>query len=304
MTEDEILAHTPGVLSQVQRAFYFEHGYLHLEGLIGAEWLKRIQVTTAAVIEASRTLTESSDVFTLQTGDGTPLLRRLNYAADEYATYREFAFDSTLPDVVADLVGPHVKFRECMVNFKAAAGDDEVSWHQDLVFYPHTNASPLLTHTCLDAVTDEMGPLQVIPGSHRLGFFDHYAEDGSWAGRISDADLRRLPTDEAVSLTGGPGTTTILHGGTVHGSRRNRSDRMRALLVCGYSSADAFCYVPLAKASRIAWQMARGKPAERAHHERLRIRIPPDFSGEYTSIVELRARSAAAADDRGSRQIS
>ena len=291
MTEAEILALAPGVLTLAQRAFYFEQGYLQIEGLIAGAWLESIQATTAEVIDASRALPESNDVFTLQMrSDAAPNLRRLNYAADEYATYRDFAFDSMVPDVVADLVGPDVKFRECMVNFKAAGSGDEVSWHQDLVFYPHTNSSPLLALTCVNAVDDEMGPLQVIPGSHRLGFFDHYAEDGSWAGRIADRDLHRLPLDEAVSLTGPPGTTTILHGGTVHGSRRNRSDRTRALLVCGYSSADAFCYVPLAKPSRLAWQIVRGKPARQSHHEPLHMRMPPQWSNEYTSIVELRDR--------------
>ena len=136
-----------------------------------------------------------------------------------------------------------------------------------------------------------MGPLQVIPASHRLGLFDHYDGHGNWAGRVSDSDLEELAQETAVALTGAPRSVTLLHGGTVHGSGRNQSERWRTLVVCGYSSADSFCYVPLAKASKLAWQIVRGAPAQLAHVEAQSLRIPPDWSRGYTSIVELRDSS-------------
>ena len=46
----------------------------------------------------------------------------------------------------------------------ASEGGDEVRWHQDFPFQPHTNTSTLATLTCIEDVTEEMGPLQVIPG--------------------------------------------------------------------------------------------------------------------------------------------
>ena len=39
MTPEEILACEPRVLSQAQREFYFEHGYVMVESLISADWL-------------------------------------------------------------------------------------------------------------------------------------------------------------------------------------------------------------------------------------------------------------------------
>ena len=288
MNRQDILARSPTVLSKEQRTFFFERGYVRLEGLIDSGWLERLRTTTAAVLERAGRLTVSDDVLDLEAEVETRRVRRLNYAADEYPEYRAFAFDSVIPDLVADVVGPDVKFRECMVNFKPPVSRDEVSWHQDLPFYPHTNTTPLLALVSLEGITPDMGPLQVIPGSHRLGLFDHYDPDGSWAGRVSDTDLEKLPIGNAVALTGAPGLVTLLHGGTVHGSGRNHSDRWRTLVVCGYSSADSFCYVPLAKASDLAWQIVRGGRAKLAHVEPQGLRIPPDFSRGYTSIVELR----------------
>ena len=288
MTLEEILAHPPRVLSEAQRARYFEQGYLHLERFIPEEWVQRLRAATAEMVERARSVPASDDEYVVEPDHcrAAPRLRRLNCAADRHPTYWSFAFQSPVPDLVADLVGPDVKFRESMLNFKASSGGDQVRWHQDIPFYPHTNTTPLITLTCIEDVTEEMGPLQVIPGSHKLGFFDHYDEHGQWAGRVSDEDLKTVPVGDAMSLTGPAGSITVIHGGMIHGSQPNHSDRWRPLLVCGYSSADAFCYSRIGTNSKYIWRMARGEPAKYAHHEPLRLRVPPDWSGAYRSIFE------------------
>ena len=42
MTPEEILKHKPRVLSQDQREFYFENGYLLIEKVIPQEWIDRL----------------------------------------------------------------------------------------------------------------------------------------------------------------------------------------------------------------------------------------------------------------------
>ena len=290
MTPNEILAVKPGVLSQRQRETFFDEGYIFLEGFISSDWMDRLRVATAEIVERSRSVTASDDVFALQPGHtaSSPQLRRLKRAADNHPVIWEFASRSTLPDMVTDLVGPDVKFREAMINFKWSEGGDEVKWHQDLPFHPFTNLTPLTTLLYLEDVSPDMGPLLVIPGSHKGELFDHYGVDGGWAGHISDADLARVPLDDAVALTGPAGSLAIIHCGMIHGSERNDSDRVRPVLLCGYSAADAYCYWPYAlePLSRYAWQIVRGSPARHAHHEALRLRLPPDFSDGYTSIFE------------------
>ena len=293
MTPEEILTRPAQVLSEAQRAAYFDEGYLHLEGFVSHEWLRGLRAATAEMIDRSRSVTASNDEFVLDMDHHrhAPRLRRLRCAADRHPAYRSFAFESRVPDLVADLVGPDVKFRECFVNFKASGGGDEVRWHQDLPFYPHTNTTPLVTCIAVEDITEEMGPLRVIPRSHKLGFFNHYDDEGGWTSRISDEDLRRVPVDEAVSLTGPAGSVTVIHGGMIHGSKPNNSNRWRPLLLCGYSSADAFCYVELRSTSKYVWQVVRGRPAKYAHHEPVRLRVPPTWSSAaYRSIFEDQKR--------------
>ena len=89
-----------------------------------------------------------------------------------------------------------------------------------------------------------------------------------------------------MSLPAPAGTLIVIHGWMIHGSDRNISDRCRPLLICGYSSADAFSYTPLGNTSRYTWEIVRGQPAKYSHHESLRLRVPPDWSRGYTSIFE------------------
>ena len=291
MTLDEVFSYPPRVLSREQRALYFEEGYLCLEGLVAADWIERLRQASARMIELSRPLTESNETFVLDEGHSgeAPRLRRLNCAVDRDPVFWAYASESLLPDLAADLVGPDVKFRESLINFKWARGGDEVRWHQDLVFYPHTNTTPMLMLTCLEDVEPDQAPLMVVPGSHRLGMLEHYDGQDRWLGRISDEEIEKVPLHEAVPLTGPAGTVIVLHGCIVHGSHRNESERSRPLLTCGYSSADAFSYTPLSgsNVSKYIWQIVRGEPAKYAHHEPVRFRIPPDYSKAYTSIFEM-----------------
>ena len=290
MTLEEVLSHPPSVLSVEQRAAYFEQGYLKLENWVSENWVERLRAASHRIIERSRSVTASNEMFVLDEGHSatSPRLRRLNCAVDYDSSFWAYASESALPDVAADLVGPDVKFRESLINFKWARGGDEVRWHQDLVYYPHTNTSPLLMLTCLDEVKSDQAPLMVVPGRHRLGMLDHY--DGvRWLGRSCDEALTKVDLQQAVPMTGLPGTLIVLHGCVVHGSRKNLSDRNRPLLTCGYSSADAFSYTPLpaGNISRHIWKIVRGSPAKFSHHEAMRCRIPPNYSRAYTSIFEM-----------------
>ena len=288
VTPEQILSYPTTTLTEEQRRFYFDHGYLHLPTLIAGDELARLQKATEDMIEQSRSCMQSNAQFVLEPDHTAqaPRLRRMNRAVDFHDCYWEYASQSILPDVIRDLVGPNVKFRESMINFKWSDGGDEVRWHQDIPFYPHTNLTPLISLLHLTNVTPDMGPLRVIPGSHRGPLFDHYDKDGSWAGRISDTDLQRLDLERAIELPGSAGSLTVIHGVMIHGSHHNRSHRRRPLLVCGYSSADAFSYTPLGNVSRHTWKIVRGNPAKYAHHEAVSLRIPPDWSKSYTSIFE------------------
>lgn len=153
----------------------------------------------------------------------------------------------------------------------------------------------------VEDVTPDQGPSRVVPGSHKGTIHEHYDRDGRWTGHIREEDLAQVPLDPAVDLVGPAGTVTAHHGGTIHGSGPNRSASSRPILVVGYSSSDARPYTAFSNPSSHYLDVVRGKPARYAHHDAVRLPLPPDWSGGYTSIFadqqcEAPADGDAAAD--------
>lgn len=295
MTPEEILSEKPRVLTQRQRERYFEDGYLLVERFVDADWLARLKAGVQRLIDRSREISQSGAVFDLEPGHSAadPRLRRVSSPNDEDAIFWDFASRSPLGDLLADVLGPHVKFHQSKLNFKWAKGGTEVKWHQDAPFFPHTNAAVLTAGLYLDECGMDQGPLAVIPGSHEREVFDHYAADGSWAGFIQPADLGRVALDKATYLCGPAGSVTLHNYRTVHGSEPNCSDLGRPLLLNVMSAADAVPYTYNPLKTRYYQQVIRGEAQRWAQHDPRPLPLPPDWSGGYTSIFDYQQGKAA-----------
>ena len=288
MDQDEILAHPPCVLTQEQRQFFCEQGYLAFPGLIDEERLVPMRKALAKVVDSARGLDASTNTLDLEKDHSAenPRLRRAAYLDDLDAVFWQLCSESVIPDIAADLLGPNVRFREIMANFKWAGGGAEVKWHQDIVFYPHTHVGTCQFLVLLENVGPEQGPLQVIPGSHKGPIFEHYDSNGDWTGAVSETDLAHVPLHRAVELTGPAGTVSVHHSCTVHGSARNMSTRGRPAFVITYSAADALPYTPPPYPSSNYGRLVRGAEPRYAHHQALRMPLPPDWSAGYSSIFD------------------
>ena len=56
------------------------------------------------------------------------------------------------------------------------------------------------------------------------------------------------------------------------------------MLICGYNAEDARPYTAPAYPSSHHGMVVRGKAATTARHDSVTLRLPPDWSGGYTSI--------------------
>ena len=287
MTPEAILEQPPLALTQDQREFYFDNGFLAVEGLVPQDWVDRMQAATAALLAESREISESNDRFDLGPDHSAsdPRPRRIRAAVDQHPTYWDFTVSPFLTDVAADLVGPDVKFHSSKLNFKWPGGAEEIRWHQDIPAWPHSNYSPVTIGVYLEDVTSAHGPLAVVPGSHDGELFDHFDEDGNWTGYVADRDLARVALNDAVELTGPTGTLCALNCRVIHSSQRNTADRVRPLFLNVYSSADAFAYGDPPTPTSHTGEIVRGAPARWSHNDPRPCRIPPDWAKEgYVSI--------------------
>ena len=75
MTPEQVLSIKPKVLTQKQREFYFENGYMLLEKLLPDEWIERLRATTDEMVDRSRGITKSDAVWDLDKGHTRRRLR-------------------------------------------------------------------------------------------------------------------------------------------------------------------------------------------------------------------------------------
>ena len=303
MTPEAVLSHPARVLTQDQREEYFSNGYVAVESLLGAGELARIRAVVDEFVERSRGERRSGAVFDLAPGHSAqaPRIRRLKRPHEQHPLFWEVA-TGVLADVAADLVGPDVVFHHSKLNFKWNDGHDQVDWHQDIQFYPHTNYSPLTIGLLLQDTAFADGAVGFLPGSHTGALFDQYDDKGQWAGCLNAGDVEKLDVGSAVYVEAPAGSITVHNCRTVHGSPPSTKADGRPLLLNAYASADAFPLHPAsgARAARRGGDPGQARPLGRITTPRPCL-IPPDWSGGYTSIFAAQAGEdgAGAAPDTG-----
>ncbi|MGI9334682.1 MAG: phytanoyl-CoA dioxygenase family protein [Gammaproteobacteria bacterium] len=220
--------------------FYREQGYLVVEGVVDEEQLDLIRCEVDAAVAGAGKVVENDDVYDLEASHTPerPRVRRIKTPHLHIASLGRLARSAPLVSVLKRLIGPGVRLQTSKLNMKSAGYGAAVEWHQDWAFYPHTNEDLLAVGVMLDDMTDENGPLLVMPGSHKGPVYDHH-HDGYFCGAI-DLDQCDLDFSRAVALTGPAGSMSFHHVRMVHGSAVNRSDHQRRLMLYQYTSTDAW----------------------------------------------------------------
>ncbi|XWN31564.1 MAG: phytanoyl-CoA dioxygenase family protein [Devosia sp.] len=297
MTPDHIRQTPCRTLTEEQRETFLVDGAVCIERAITADWLAKLRAAVDKLVERSRTVTASDAVFDLEPGHtaDAPRLRRVSSPCDEDEVFWQVLAEGPVGDIAADLLGPDVKFYQSKLNFKWAKGGAEVKWHQDQPFFPHTNHAVATFGIYLNDCGPEQGPLMTVPGSQNGAIFDHYDGSGRWAGAIDDGRIPDINIESATEMCAPAGSMTVHNYRTVHGSRPNLSDTGRPLLLYVLSAADAMPYTSQPLKSRYQNAIVRGHMAECAHHEPGSYRMPPDWSGGYTSIFSIQQNEDKAA---------
>ncbi len=230
------------MLSAVQTERYRRDGYLQLDSFVDLAWLTELRAASDLFVEMSRNLEASNKVLDIEPGHTAdqPRLRRLISPPDHHETFHRFTMEGPPAQLAMALLGGPVRFHHSKLNYKWSDGGEEVKWHQDIQFWPHTDFSPLTIGVYLDDVDDEMGPMGVLPGSHLGRLYDLYDDDGSWAGSIHERDVADLDLSAMVWLRGPAGSVTVHNCCMVHGSMPNLSPRPRPLLLQTYSSVESY----------------------------------------------------------------
>jgi ectoine hydroxylase-related dioxygenase (phytanoyl-CoA dioxygenase family) len=283
MKPQDVLRHPATILTDAQRRAYFEQGFLVLPNFVPDAWVRRLQAATADLLDRSRAVSRSDDVFVLEEGHSArdPRLHRVTSPQDHHPTFWEFMIDPVMTDLAADVLGPDVKFHHAKLNVKSGQGSRGFKWHQDIQAWPHTDYSPVTIGVYVEGCSQDQGPLAFVRGSQDGPLYSMYDHDGNFVVRVRDEDMPALEDGMVEHATGGPGTTILLNCRTLHGSAPNRAAQARPLLLSVYSSADSFAYTPSPITSPHQGDIVRGKPATLASFDTRPCELPPDWRGGY-----------------------
>lgn len=290
------------VLTQAQKDQFWRDGFLVVENAVSPEHLAELRAEIAGWVEESRA---HKSPFGPPTVDGRPrfdmgtehsaekpALRRINNPSDISAAYLKAMRDSRMTDMVADLIGPDVKFHHCKINLKLTGAKTEVLYHQDFAYTPHTNDDIVTALLFLDDIDETNGALTVVPGSHKgpmLSLFD----GDRFTGAVSPA-LEKELLAQSIPCYGPAGAVCLMHTKLAHGSAANAGDKPRGLYICVYTAADA---VPIARnpmPSTHEGEIVRGKPARYARLTETRVELPqqPKSASFFTVQGQDSAKAA------------
>ena len=262
------------MLTEDQKTFYDENGYLLVEDAVTPDQLKRLREITYRLIDGSRGVTESNEVYDLDKGHSadTPRLTRvkLPHKRDPYVW--DLIRNSKMTEVLTDLLGPHTNLLTSKLNTKAPGGGRAVEWHQDWAFYPHTNDDMLAFGVFLEDVTEENGPLEVLPGSHK-GEIHGLWHNGIFTGAVTQ-DVADESQSKAVVCTGKAGSVCLMHTRLLHGSTPNLSRQSRTLFICVYSAEDAIPCSPNPVPTKFQGLLVKGEKTNKVRSMDFQIDLP------------------------------
>jgi ectoine hydroxylase-related dioxygenase (phytanoyl-CoA dioxygenase family) len=227
--------------------------------------------------------------FDLEPGHSAerPALRRIASPVEISDTYLDVMRNNRALDALAEIFSPNIKFENAKINSKQPGTATEVKFHQDFLFEAHTNDDMMTVLFFIDDVTEENGPLEVVPGTHKGPLYEHW-HDGVFTGTVSD-DVTEKMKSLLVPCYGPAGSACLMHTRLLHGSGPNLSDKPRTLYICEYTAEDCYPLHPNHIPSEYMYEVVRGNATGRVRCSEYEMAFPEMPSG--ASFFEQQAKA-------------
>ncbi|TIN02205.1 MAG: phytanoyl-CoA dioxygenase family protein, partial [Mesorhizobium sp.] len=162
--------------------------------------------------------------------------------------FEEFRRNPDYLKLLESLIGRDIRQIAQQLHWKPpGANVTGYRFHQDLRFrnqaaFDNVADATVTTGLAVDRATLDNGCLQVVPGSHKLGYLG-LSDEGTgelMKGLTAEEELRKVGIDPAtiVPLVLEPGDLALWGLLTVHGSSPNKSQHDRAFALSSYVRAD------------------------------------------------------------------
>lgn len=219
------------------KTFFDENGYYVARGLFKPDQIKRLGRDFDRIV---RQLARTGDLNTAQWQGER---QKKDGAADAKITHThnvqcyseewlQAIQSKRFLDITEAILGPDIILHHTKLFQKPAENGMPFTMHQDWSYFPSVKDTMIAAVIHVSPATDKMGCLRVYPGSHKLGRVPHTG------GQEPCAFLDDYPLENATVLEAEPGDVVFFHYFTIHGSKTNRSRRLRKTVLVQMHAGD------------------------------------------------------------------
>ena len=220
-------------LTEHQKQFYKENGYLHVPRVFDAQTILRLSDELDWIYSSWADHNAAwegpwRDQYLSDEERQTATLIAINDMHLHSDIWNRATGDPRLVNLLGDLLGPNVELHHTTLHAKPPETGSPFPLHQDNAFFAHERPAFINAIIHIDDSPEEAGCLRFVPGSHLLGPLTHI-RDGA----------PHLPTDryslsDTVPAPAEAGDVVFFCLWTVHGSDINRTDLPRRVVRMGY----------------------------------------------------------------------
>jgi hypothetical protein len=148
--------------------------------------------------------------------------------------FADLVANSGILDMVEQLIGPDIILWTTHLFCKQAATGREVPWHQDGHYWPIRPLATCTAWVVIDETNQDNGALRYIPGSHKMGTFEHRTDMDPKLTLHQVVDDPKFDDATKKYVETKPGQLSLHDVHILHGSTSNTSGRRRAGLAIRY----------------------------------------------------------------------
>jgi ectoine hydroxylase-related dioxygenase (phytanoyl-CoA dioxygenase family) len=217
------------MLSDEQKAFYAENGYVVVPGLLTPEEAESYRQEVHDLmnrLSAIRNVDLGGWGSAKEISNGLQLsLLHCHDVQFQSAAFARLIVDDRITSVAADIIGPNVQLHHTKTFIKPPEKGSPFPLHQDAPFFPHDNHSMIAVILHFDDAPLEKGCVRVVPGSHKQGILPHIASGSH------HLDINEYPVESATPIPAKAGDALFFSYLTIHGSGINVSSEARTTLL-------------------------------------------------------------------------
>ena len=216
------------MLTEEQKSFYAENGYVLVSGLLTPEEAADYRREThelMARLSALRNIDATWGAAKDIAGGAMTQLLHCHDVQFQSAAFARLIVDERLTGVAASIIGPNVQLHHTKAFVKPPEKGSPFPLHQDAPFFPHDRHSMIAVILHFDDAPLEKGCVRVVPGSYKRGLLPHIPTGGH------HLDPAEYPVESALPIPAKAGDALFFSYLTIHGSGINTSSEARTTIL-------------------------------------------------------------------------